>query len=155
MRREGKGRLTVNQKTSLELTREFILLLKQVPRLTPESIDGLTPRELELLVVLAMNTGEAKKALTVSGIGKLLRITPAGVTHLVNPLEESGYLERLSDPKDRRIVRIGLTAEGAREAAVILPDVQEKVVRMIKLLGEEDSRTLIRLLSRVIEHFAA
>ena len=145
----------MKQKTTLELTHAFIRLMEQFPRLKLPHTDGLTPSGQELLLMLAMNSDEAQKALAVTGISKLLHITPAGVTHLLNPLEEAGYLERLSDPKDRRIVRIGLTAKGTRQAAALLADVQAGVIQMVRLLGEEDSRTLIRLLSRVIEHFSA
>ncbi len=145
----------MQKNTSLELANEFFRLMRQLPRLKLPYADGLTPSEQELLVILAMNSDETDKALAVSGISRLLRITPAGVTHLLNPLEETGYLHRLSDPRDRRIVRIGLTAKGAREAAALLADVQKNLVTMVNLLGEEDSRTFIRLVSRVIEHFAS
>ena len=145
----------MQKNTSLELANEFFRLMRQLPRLKLPHTDGLTPSEQELLVILAMNSDETDKALAVSGISRLLHITPAGVTHLLNPLEETGYLHRLPDPRDRRIVRIGLTAKGARQAAALLSDVQENLVKMVNLLGEEDSRTFIRLVSRVIEHFSS
>ncbi len=145
----------MQKNTSLELANEFFRLLRQLPRVKLPYTDRLTPSAQELLVILAMNADETDKALAVSGISRLLHITPAGVTHLLNPLEETGYLHRLPDPRDRRIVRIGLTAKGAREAAALLADVQKNLVTMVNLLVEEDSRTFIRLVSRVIEHFSA
>ncbi len=130
--------------------------MKQFPRpkLKQSSIDGLTRSEYELLVMLVMNFDGDKKALTVTEISSLLQITPAGVTHLINPLEETGYIERLQDPNDRRIVRIGLTKKGVQVAEALILEVQEQLIGLIDYLGEEDSRTLIRLMSQAIDYFA-
>jgi DNA-binding MarR family transcriptional regulator len=145
----------VKQKTSLALTYDFFQLLKQFPRLRFKqySIDGLTPGEQGLLVMLVMSFDGTRKALTVTEVSNLLQITPAGVTHLLNPLEESGHIERLQDPNDRRIVRVGLTGKGTRAAEVLMKAVQEQLGGLVEHLGEEDSKTLIRLLTRALEFF--
>jgi DNA-binding MarR family transcriptional regulator len=145
----------VKEKTSLALTYDLFQLLKQFPRLRFKqySTDGLTPGEQGLLVMLVMNFDGTRKALTVTELSNLLQITPAGVTHLLNPLEETGHIERLQDPNDRRIVRVGLTAKGARAAEVLMRAVQEQLVGLVDHLGEEDSRTFIRLLAKSIQFF--
>jgi len=145
----------VKEKTSLALTYDFFQLLKQFPRLRFKqySIDGLTPGEQGLLVMLVMSFDGTRKALTVTEVSNLLQITPAGVTHLLNPLEESGHIERLQDPNDRRIVRVGLTGKGTRAAEVLMKAVQEQLGGLVEHLGEEDSKTLIRLLTRALEFF--
>jgi len=146
----------MKQKTSLDLTHDLFQLMKQFPRpkLKQSSIDGLTRSEYELLVMLVMNLGEDKKASTVTEISNLLQITPAGVTHLINPLEDTGTIERLQDPHDRRIVRIGLTDKGTQVAEALISEVQEQLIGLVNHLGEEDSKTLIRLMSQAIEYFA-
>ena len=88
-------------------------------------------------------------------ISGLLQITPAGVTHLINPLEEAGYIERLPDPNDRRIVRIGLTEKGTQVAKALIAEVQENLLGLVNHLGEEDSKTLLRLMSKAIAFFAS
>ena len=145
----------MKEKTSLALTYDFFQLLKQFPRLRFKqySIDGLTPGEQGLLVMLVMSFDGTRKALTVTEVSNLLQITPAGVTHLLNPLEESGHIERLQDPNDRRIVRVGLTGKGTRAAEVLMKAVQEQLGGLVEHLGEEDSKTLIRLLTRALEFF--
>ena len=125
--------MTMKQETSLALTRDIFRLIKQLPRLRLRPTGGLTQSEQELLVMLVLNSDETKQAFTATGISSLLQITPAGVTHLLNPLEETGYIERLPDPKDRRIVRIGLTDKGTQEAAALISDVQEKLTEMVNL----------------------
>ena len=147
----------MKEKTALALTRDLFQLMKKFPRpkLKQSSIDGLTRSEYELLVMLVMSLDGDKKAFTVTEISNLLHITPAGVTHLINPLEETGYIERLQDANDRRIVRIGLTDKGAQAAETLISEVQENLIGMVNYLGEEDSKTLIRLMSKAIEFFAS
>ena len=141
----------------LDLTQELFQLMKQFPRpkLKQSSIDGLTRSEYELLVMLVMSTKDGKGAFTVTEISSLLQVTPAAVTHLINPLEEAGYIERLPDPNDRRIVRIGLTDKGTQTAETLISEVQENLIGLVNHLGVEDSKTLIRLMSKSIEFFAS
>jgi len=148
----------MKEKTPLDLTHDVLFrLMKRFPPLKLKSsvITGLTRSEYELLATLMLNLDDEKTALSVTELSNLLQITPAGVTHLVNPLEEAGYIERLPDPNDRRIVLIGLTDKGTETAEALIADVQEQVIGLINHLGEEDSQTFFRLLSRAIEFFAS
>ena len=141
--------------TSQELTRNLFHLMKQFPRLKLIHTPGLTRGEQELIVTLAMSLNESKRSLIVSEISSLLQITPAGVTHLLNTLEDAGFIERLSDSRDRRIVRIALTVKGTKEADEIIMEIHAKAVELVGLLGEEESITFFRLLSRVVQHFSS
>lgn len=145
----------MKDKTSLALTQDLFQLMKRFPRpkLKQSAIDGLTRSEYELLVILVMNFDEAKMAWSVSDLSSLLQITPAGITHLINPLEEAGYIERRQDPHDRRIVLIGLTDKGAEVAEALISEVQENLIGLVNHLGEENSKTLIRLMSEAIDYF--
>lgn len=146
----------MKENTSLDLTRNLFQIMKKFPRpkLKQSAIDGLTRSEYELLVMLVMNLGDDKKAFTVTEISNLLQITPAGVTHLINPLEKAGYIERLHAPNDRRVVLIGLTDKGTKVAESLISEVQEQLIGLINHLGEADSKTLIRLMSKSIDFFA-
>jgi len=145
----------MKQNITLELTHDVFQILRQFPRIKFKPTDGLTRSEQELLVMLVINLDEEKKAFTVTEISNLLQITPAGVTHLLNPLEAAGYIERLPAPNDRRVVRVGLTDKGTQEAEAITLGVQEKIAEMVNFLGEEDSQTFMRLMVKVIAFFAA
>jgi DNA-binding MarR family transcriptional regulator len=144
-------------KTSSTLARDLFQLMRQFPgpKLKQSSVDGLRRGEYKLLVILVMNLDNDRKTFTVTEISNLLQITPAGVTHLINPLEGAGYIERLQDPNDRRIVRIALTDKGTQVAAALISEVQENLMSLVNYLGEEDSKTLIRLMSKAIEYFSS
>src|SRR5512142_2973853 len=143
----------MREKTTVALTGDLFRLMKQFPRpkLRQAAVDGLTRSEYELLVMLVVNHGKETAAFTVTELSNLLQITPAGVTHLINPLEEAGYVQRLHAPHDRRVVLVGLTEKGKRLAESLISEFEEQLIGLVKHLGEEDSRVLIRLLSRSIE----
>jgi DNA-binding MarR family transcriptional regulator len=147
----------MKEKESLDIALEIFRLLKQFPlprpKLKKNSIDGLKRSEYELLVMLVISLRDDKQSLTVTEISSLLQITPAGVTHLINPLEEVGYIVRLQAPKDRRVVLIGLTEKGNQVADALILEIQEQLVGLVNHLGEKDSETLFRLLSKSIDYF--
>lgn len=137
------------------LTSELYQLMKQLPKvkLAPAFSNGLTRSESELLVILAINLDEENRALSVSDLSSLLQISPAGTTHLLNPLEEANCIERLRDPEDRRVVLVGLTDQGYKIAESLIVDFRNKMTGLMKFLGEEDSQTLVRLMTVMIEYF--
>lgn len=146
----------MEEKPSLELIQDLFKLIKRFPHLKfePSLITDLSRSEYELLLMLQMNLNAEKPAISVSEISNLLQITPAGVTHLINPLEEKGFVQRLADRSDRRIVLVGLTAKGTETAAAMLTIIQEQLGGLLSHLGAEDGERFIRLLSRAVEYFS-
>lgn len=142
---------------SQELIQDLLKLIKRFPHIKFKQslINDMSRSEYELLVILRMNLDAEKPAISVSEISSLLQITPAGVTHLINPLEEKGYVQRQAAPSDRRIVRVALTAKGTETADTMLAIIQEQVIGLINYLGKEDAETLMRLMSRALAYVSA
>ena len=148
----------MEENTSLQMIQDLFKLVKRFPHLKfePSLINDLSRSEYELLLMLRMNLNADKPAFSVSEISNLLQITPAGVTHLINPLEEKGFVQRLAtDRSDRRVVRVGLTARGTATADAMLAIIQDQVSGLINHLGEKDGEMFIRLISRAIEYLSA
>ena len=139
------------------LTHELFQLMKRFPRpnLALSARKDMTRSEYELLGMLVMRLEGNQKALSISEISNFLQITPAGVTHLINPLEEKGLIERLKDPSDRRVVLVGITEKGIGIAEDLMAEVQEKLVGLIEFLGEDDSRKLIDLMNKVVDYVSS
>ena len=147
----------MEEKTSLELIQDLLKLIKRFPHIKFKQslINDMSRSEYELLVILRMNLDAERPAISVSEISNLLHITPAGVTHLINPLEEKGFVQRLADRSDRRIVRVGLTAKGTETADTMLTIIQEQLIGLINHLGQEDAETFMRLMSRAVAYVSA
>lgn len=142
---------------SMALTQELFQILKRFSRLRWEKSDfqGLKRSEFEFLIVLDMLLGEGAHAVPASELSSTMQITPAGVTHLINPLEDAGYIERLPDLNDRRVVLVGLTPKGEELAQILIREAHESLVGVVKHLGEADSQTLVRLMSSMITYLEA
>jgi len=147
----------MEETNSLKLINDLLKLIKRFPHIKFQQsiIHDLSRCEYELLAILRMNLDDDKPAITVSEISSLLSITPAGVTHLINPLEEKGFVQRLADRTDRRIVRIGLTAKGSEAADAMLAIIMEQLLGLTNFLGSEDSATFLRLMSRALAYLSA
>jgi DNA-binding MarR family transcriptional regulator len=71
---------------------------------------GLTPRRLDLLIVLKTAGGQA----TINGLASLLQMRQNAVTELVKRAEEAGVTRRTRSTIDRRVVNVSITPEGER-----------------------------------------
>ena len=111
----------------------------------------IRPSEFTLLSTL-IQCPENPNGVKVSDLSLRLQITPAGVTHLINSLEEGGYTERLADPADRRVVLVRATAKGKEILAAMSAEHFEFLEGLTEHLGEQDSRELVRILSSVLAY---
>ena len=137
-----------------KIAHELFQKLKEFSQLRWEmqSPIGLRPSEMELLGILYLSTNEEKHALSASELSTMLNITPAGVTHLINPLEKKGFIERIKDPTDRRVVLVGFTEKGNQIGELVIEKFTERLAGLVDHLGEKNSKTLIQLISSVVEY---
>ena len=82
-------------------------------RLRHEVHAGLTPSQLS-----ARSTVSSGGPLTLGELAALERVAPPSVTRMVTNLENDGYVERVPDPADRRVVRVVATAKADEFVAV-------------------------------------
>jgi DNA-binding MarR family transcriptional regulator len=89
--------------------------------------------------------------LSMSDIGKCLSMPKPHVTVIVDKLIEEGYVERQSDPKDRRIVNILLTAKGLADFERIKKAIAENLKVKLSLLSNEELEILATASKQVKE----
>ncbi|OWA36104.1 hypothetical protein B9G55_09605 [Saccharibacillus sp. O16] len=68
---------------------------------------GIHPGQVPVFFILSSHEGLNQKELA-----KKMHIKPATVTVMLTRLEQSGFVERFSDPSDQRVWRVRLTPEG-------------------------------------------
>ena len=89
----------------------------------------------------------------MSRLATLIDRTKPTVTCLVNKLEKNGYVNRIADPEDNRVVRVQLT-----EKAISLNDDFGKVSkimreRIFKGFSQAERHILTEYLGRAISNF--
>ncbi len=77
--------------------------------------EGLTPAQHQLL--LAVRGHPDAKAPTVGDVARSLLIRHHSAVGLIDRTAEAGYIRRIMDPDDHRVVRLALTPAGARKLA--------------------------------------
>ena len=139
-----------------ELTQELFQILGQVTRLKWEGspIYGLKQSECELLGIIYINLSNGSKSIAASDLSNQLNITPAAITHILNPLEKAGFITRQKDPNDRRFVMIRLTERGAKVGKSLLQDAHEVLDGLVQHLGEDNSRKLLVLITELLNYFS-
>ncbi|MGP8060890.1 MAG: MarR family winged helix-turn-helix transcriptional regulator [Acidimicrobiales bacterium] len=80
-----------------------------------------------------------------------LGVSKQTASQLVDTLVIRGYLERTTDPEDRRRMRVALTERGEAASAVVLATAEKVDARLVELVGPErmahTKETLAALLS--------
>ncbi len=67
----------------------------------------LTMPQLKVLLLLGQH-----RSAPVSWLAARMQVSPPNITGILDRLEQRGWVERTSDPRDRRVVRILLTQQG-------------------------------------------
>ena len=97
------------------------------------------PGERMVLYFISKHTGSDSTGLMVSEISKILNLTSPTITQHINSLEAEGYVERLADPNDRRVVRIRLTEEGHQLLQRMEEGRLQMFVELVNHLGRAES----------------
>ena len=111
---------------------------------------GLTIAEFGVLEAL-----HHKGPLLLSELKAKILVSNAGVTYLVDRLQERGLVERRRCDRDRRAYYAHLTEEGSRFVAGIFPEHAQAITEALSVLSEEERAIATELLRRVGRHAAS
>lgn len=90
---------------------------------------------------------------SMSHIAKRLMVTQGTLTTNVAKLVTKGYVERLRDPDDKRVVRLNIT-EKAEEVLKVHEDFHREMIdKTIGDLGLDENKVLIQSLENILEYF--
>lgn len=85
----------------------------------------------------------------VSELSQMQHATRPATTKMLNTLEEKGYIERITDKKDRRVVYVRLSDGGNTMIKDALETMHALAEKLIDKMGKEDSLELVRLLNKL------
>ncbi len=91
------------------------------------------------------------ESLTPGEVCRALGMTSSRMAAVLKGLERKGLALRERDERDRRRIRVTLTAQGRALCARKQRYAQEELARLFSALGEEDAALFVRLTRRVTE----
>ncbi|MFQ7009736.1 MAG: MarR family winged helix-turn-helix transcriptional regulator [Oscillospiraceae bacterium] len=131
-----------------QLTEQMLLAVTSLNRsCIPQSVQEPLKGENFLLDYLSAQNGCS----TPGTLREVLGVSAPRTAAMLRALEEKGMLRRCADSHDRRRVVVQLTELGRRTAEQMHAVLCVHVQHVLKQLGEQDSRELIRLLGRITE----
>jgi DNA-binding MarR family transcriptional regulator len=105
---------------------------------------GVSGSQGELFMFLAH-----EGPVSVKAIASHMHISSGGVTQLVDPLEALGLVERKTDPNDRRITLVSLSATGKKRLQGVKEQYLERFNSLFKGLDTHELETLHKTLQKI------
>jgi len=96
------------------------------------------------------NSIQQKGNLTMGELSNALAVPLSTATRIVDWLVDNGYAQRLSDPEDRRIVRVALTDTGYEMHEIIESYIRQRVKQIFSCLTLEEQAMLLTLIGKVV-----
>ena len=91
--------------------------------------------------------------ITMGELSRDLEVPLSTATHTMDWLVNNGYVQRLPDPKDRRVVRVELTGQGKETFQAIRTFMLARVEQAMSPLNPAEQKTFISLLNKVLDAF--
>ena len=98
-------------------------------------------------VVLEILHREGQSRMT--DLARLINVSTAAMTGIVDRLVRDGYVARASDPDDRRIIKVDLTAKGSRAVENIIDQRKQIFSRIFGVLSEDERDQYLKILISV------
>jgi len=95
-------------------------------------------------------SGETK----MKDLAGFMKVTTPAMTGIIERLVRQGYLKRLYDTLDRRIIRVDLTVKGKGLLLKIKEQRRKIDLKVFARLSEEDRQDYLRIMQQILESLA-
>lgn len=89
-------------------------------------------------------------SVTMGELSKIMTVPLSTATRIADWLVDNGYMERLPDPEDRRVVRVTLTSVGRELHQTIDSYVKQRIGQVLSCLTDEERTALLVLVGKVV-----
>ena len=135
----------------LRALRRILRKVSEHSRLLARS-GGLTVPQFLCLRAIA---GHPDDALTVAEVGKVVQLSPATVSRIIDRLERAGYVRRERRSDDRRMVSLSITDSGKERLAALPSPLHERFVERLNALDAAERATILLALDELVSMLEA
>ncbi len=107
---------------------------------------GITGPQLWAIKTISLNG-----RLSLGDLGNRMYLQPNTITGLIDVLERKGYLSRVRDREDRRVVKVQLTPRGRRLAKKAPNPAQGKMIYGLTKLKRRDLNLIFNSIQKLAE----
>ena len=132
-----------------KVTELIPVIMKEYVKHQVDEFDKLKITMPQFFVLdLVGRQGEGK----MSDLAKFINVTTAAMTGIVERLVKNGYVLRVYDPDDRRIIKIKLTPRGAKVLKDMIQKRKDITIKMFGSITQEEREEYLKILTHVHEH---
>jgi len=157
----SKDELYSNQVTAvvhgfMQVWNRFEATLSKELSQIQESLQGMHPQREHQpnanyeLFYRACSSIYPKGNITMGEFSNALSVPLSTATRIADWLVENGYIQRLPDTDDRRVVRVALTDTGKELFKAIDGDIRQRMQQILSSLTAEERTILLTLVSKVL-----
>ena len=100
-------------------------------------------------ILEACYTGEAN---TPSGLARIIPVDTAAISRQLDNLKDKGLIQRRRNARDRRSIRVGLTAAGRDLVPQLMPGVHANNAKFLKGITDEEQTALINIIGKMLNN---
>ena len=130
---------------------EHVILFRKKMESLRSKMDGAggSPEDHSFLFRILILLAQSATPLTMSELSAELNVPMSTATRIVDWLVRSDLVERVNDPNDRRIVRVG-TSKGGRELYEMgMAYNKQRITRLLKDFTAEEQAQLLKLMNKL------
>ncbi len=126
---------------------EFMRLMVDIRGNDTETFHKHIKGEAFVLHILSHSEG----VVLPSQLCSMTQTSSARIAATLGSLEQKGCITREIDPKDRRKILVRITPEGQKKQQAMQQCLHEKLEVILRELGENDAKELLRIMARLAE----
>ena len=107
---------------------------------------GISRQQFDVLCIIY-----EKGQVTMGELCKEITSACSTATDLADKLERAGYVERIREKRDRRVVRLSILVKGEKLVKSVIEQRAEKLVDILETFDEEDRMKMISFLETLTD----
>jgi DNA-binding MarR family transcriptional regulator len=128
-------------------------LQQQLRRFRETSRGNPEDRSFLFRILFAVRNSESPP--TMGELSAELGIPLSSATRMADGLVRAKFVERRTDPNDRRVVRLCMTERGNQFIETGKRYMKERILQLLQHFSEDDQAQLIRLLGKLVDSLQA
>ncbi len=122
------------------------VLMREFVRMQPAEVYKGKITLPQISILQHLNSQDPVK---MTDIANFMKVTTAAATGIINRLVNSGYVLRVLDEKDRRVIKVKITPKGLLLMKKLALERRKTVIHLFSKVSEQDRRDYLRILTRI------
>ena len=135
---------------NLDVPEDVALLRKKMAALKGASH---TFEDKAFLYRIFMLLSQGEEPLSMGRLSSELDVPLSTTTRIVDGLVQAGMVERITDPSDRRVVRVGMSKNGRELYEAGIAYNKQRIAKLLSVFTAEEQEQFLKLMNKLFDAF--